>query len=70
MLPLLNIIKDAMKTAKKIRGKVGEAKGKVGKARKYLGQGDEESGDQGISIGGEKYKTSGRIKWRSSQAQD
>jgi hypothetical protein len=60
---LFGAIKKVAGAAKKIKGKVDKARKPISDFRKdWLGKGD---ADEDEEIGGKKYKTTGRINWRS-----
>ena len=59
---LFGAIKKAVGAAKKIKGKVDKVRKPITDFRKdWLGKGDVDEDE----IGGKKYKTEGRIRWRS-----
>jgi hypothetical protein len=64
---LFGAIKKAVGAAKKIKGKVNKAGKPIRDFQKYAGQGNQrgEKWGEDDDIGGPKYKTEGRIKWRS-----
>jgi hypothetical protein len=65
MFGLLGAIKSVVGTAKKIKGKVDKAKKPITDFQKSWAQGNKPSAGDEDDIGGKKYKTEGRIKWRS-----